>query len=153
MTSFTSGRVRSHSATLMALACCRARRVTSVRNPRRPRKQSSLDAVTPMSVHSRCSLGNVASLHTMSPSRTSEWPPMYLVAACTDTSTPKSNARKFNGVAHELSMMTNALRECATFAIAGTSCTSNVRDPGDSTKTIRVFGLNSRAMSAPSSGS
>ena len=47
-----------------------------------------------MSVHSRCSGPKAASLATIAPSSTSEWPPMYFVAACTDTSTPWSNARK-----------------------------------------------------------
>ena len=78
---------------------------------------------------------------------------MYLVAACTDTSTPCSNARKPSGVAQVLSRTTRAPRSCAACAIAGTSCTSNVSDPGDSTKTTLVFGRNARTMSAPSRGS
>ena len=65
---------------------------------------------------------------------------MYLVAAWTETSTPWSNERKPNGVAHELSMTTRAPRRCATAAIAGMSCTSKVSDPGDSVKTSFVFG-------------
>ncbi len=78
---------------------------------------------------------------------------MYLVAACTDTSTPWSNERKPNGVAHELSVTTSAPRRCATAAIAGMSCTQKVSDPGDSVNTTRVFGRNSRSIPAPSSGS
>jgi hypothetical protein len=41
----------------------------------------------------------------------------------------------------------------ATAAIAGMSCTSNVSDPGDSAKTIRVFGRKSRSIAAPANGS
>ena len=78
---------------------------------------------------------------------------MYFVAAWTDTSTPWSNARKPNGVAQVLSITTSASRPCATAAIAGTSCTSKVSDPGDSVNTMRVFGLNQRAIPAPASGS
>jgi hypothetical protein len=87
--------------------------------PRRPRNASSDDTATPMSVHSRCIGSAVASLHTITPSSTSEWPPMYLVAACTDTSTPWSNARKPSGVAQELSSTTSAPCRCADLAIAG----------------------------------
>ena len=58
-----------------------------------------------------------------------------------------------NGVAHVLSSTTFAPRACATAAMAGTSCTSNVSDPGDSVNTMRVFGWNSRSIAAPASGS
>ena len=75
-----------------------------------------------------------------------ECPPMYLVAACTETSTPWSNARKPSGVAHVLSSTTRAPCACATAAIAGTSCTSNVSEPGDSANTTRVFGGIARSM-------
>ncbi len=78
---------------------------------------------------------------------------MYLVAACTDTSTPWSNERKKNGVAHVLSSTTFAPRAWATAAIAGMSCTSKVSDPGDSVNTTRVFGRKSRSIAAPASGS
>ena len=74
---------------------------------------------------------------------------MYLVAACTDTSTPWSNERKPKGVAHELSMTTSAPRPCATAAIAGMSCTPNVSEPGDSVNTRRVLGRNSRSIAGP----
>ena len=74
------------------------------------------------------------------PSSTSECPPMYFVAACTDTSTPWSNARKPSGVAHVLSRMTCAPCAWATRAIAGTSCTSNVSEPGDSVNTMPRVG-------------
>ncbi len=60
MTSSTSGRSRSQRATASALCVCRSSRTASVRKPRSARKQSSLLAVTPMSVHRRCSSGNVA---------------------------------------------------------------------------------------------
>jgi hypothetical protein len=149
----TSGRSRSHWAIFNALACCRSRRVASVRKPRSARKHSSADAVIPMSVHIRCSAGNVAALATMTPSSTSEWPAIYLVAACTETSTPWSNARKKSGVAQVLSITTSALRACATAAIAETSCTSKVSEPGDSTKTSFVLARNSRSIAEPTSGS
>ena len=44
-------------------------------------------------------------------------------------------------------------RERATLAMAGTSCTSNVSEPGDSRNTRRVFGRMSASMPAPASGS
>ena len=98
-----------------ALAWWRASRTASVRRPRRPRKQSSVrrgDAhVGPQPVQRRDASPRCA---TITPSSTSEWPPMYLVAACTDTSTPWSNARKPSGVAHVLSRITSAPRACAT---------------------------------------
>ena len=78
---------------------------------------------------------------------------MYFVAACTETSTPWSNERKPNGVAQELSVTTSAPLRWATAAIAGMSCTQNVSEPGDSVKTMRVFGFHSRSMAAPSNGS
>ncbi len=48
----------------------------------------------PVSVQNRCSAGNVAAFAITAPSSTSEWPPMYFVAACTETSTPCSNGLK-----------------------------------------------------------
>ena len=46
-----------------------------------------------------------------------------------------------------------APRAGAAAAIAGTSCTSNESEPGDSTNTARVFGRIRPAMAAPASGS
>ena len=57
---------------------------------------------------------------------------MYLVAAWIDTSTPWSNDRNSQGEAQVLSIMTVAPWSWATAAIAGTSCTSKVSEPGDS---------------------
>ena len=67
------------------------------------------------------------------PSITSEWPPRYLVAACT---------RKVGAVGERLEVerrrpgvvdrSTTAPRAWATAAIAGTSCISKVSEPGDS---------------------
>ena len=57
---------------------------------------------------------------------------MYLVAACTDTSTPWSNERKPNGVAHELSMTTSAPRA--------------VRDGGDRRDVLHLERQRSRRL-------
>ena len=65
----------------------------------------------------------------------SEWPPMYFVAALMAMSTPCSNGLKYRPVAQVLSSMTRAPRARAASAIAGTSWTSKVSEPGDSTKT------------------
>ena len=79
---------------------------------------------------------------------------MYLVAACTDTSTPWSNdaeveRRRPGVVEHDL----RAAARGRPSAIAGMSCTSKVSDPGDSVNTMLVFGRNSRSIAAPASGS
>ena len=57
------------------------------------------------------------------------------------------------GVAQVLSMSTTAPPAWAAAAIAGTSCISKESEPGDSTKTARVFGCISAAMPPPISGS
>src|SRR5688572_31091402 len=95
---------------------------------------------------------HAASLVTTSPSITSECPLMYLVAAWTETSTPRSNERKKYGVPHVLSAMTTAPCACATAAIAGMSCISNVSEPGASQNTTRVLGFISAATPEPTSG-
>ena len=95
----------------------------------------------------------VALLADTAPSITSEWPPIYLVAAWIDRSTPWSKARKYSGVAQVLSMSTTAPAAWAAAAIAGTSCTSNESEPGASTNTARVFGRISAAMPPPIIGS
>jgi hypothetical protein len=89
----------------------------------------------------------------MTPMSRSECPPRYFVAAWISTSTPWSNARKLSGVAQVLSNITTARCSCATRAIAGTSWTSNVCEPGDSAYTIRVLGRISEAMASPACGS
>src|SRR5437660_230624 len=50
----------------------------------------------------------------------SEWPTMYLVAACTETSTPCANGLKYSGVPQVLSAMTVIPRRRAASAIAAT---------------------------------
>ena len=78
---------------------------------------------------------------------------MYLVPACRSMSTPCSSALKYNGVAQVLSSMVSTPRARATAAIAGTSCTSKVSEPGDSMNTTRVSGRIRASMPAPISGS
>ncbi len=139
----TSGRARSQCAIASALAWCRASRTAACAGRAAQEAVVAATRVTPMSVHSRCSAGNVASLATIAPSSTSEWPPMYLVAACTDdvdavVERAKAERRRPRVVERRRS----APRACATAAIAGMSCTSNVSEPGDSANTMRVFGRN-----------
>ena len=57
------------------------------------------------------------------------------------------------GVAQVLSIIVSTPRPRATPAIAGTSWTSKVSEPGDSRKITLVFGRTRRSMSAPISGS
>jgi len=76
----------------------------------------------------------------------SAWPQMYFVAAWIDRSTPRASAGKKIGVPQVLSISTEALRACATAAIAGTSCTSKVSEPGLSQYTALVLGRNNAAM-------
>ena len=73
--------------------------------------------------------------------------------ASTAMSAPRACGGKNSGVAQVLSMTTHRSRACAAAAIAGTSCTSKLCEPGASTSTARVFGLNRSAIPAPSSGS
>ena len=54
----------------------------------------------------------------MVPNMMSEWPPIYLVAACMLMSTLCSSQRWYSGVAQVLSSITTASRACATSAIA-----------------------------------
>jgi len=89
----------------------------------------------------------------MIPFITSEWPPRYLVLACSEMSAPWANAGHPSGVAQVLSISTSAPRACAAAAIAGTSWTSNESDPGDSTNTTLVAGRISRSMPPPINGS
>ena len=60
--------------------------------------QTEIDVVgtdaEPERVHGRCRRGQVASLADTVPSITSEWPPIYLVPAWIERSTPFSKARK-----------------------------------------------------------
>ena len=58
---------------------------------------------------------------------------MYLVAAWIEMSTPCSKGLKYSGDAQVLSMTTKAPRRCASSAMAETSCTSKLIEPGDST--------------------
>jgi hypothetical protein len=51
-----------------------------------------------------------------------------------------------------LSSSTVAPRACAAAAIAGTSCTSKLSEPGDSRKTARVLSRMSAAIPVPTSG-
>ena len=78
---------------------------------------------------------------------------MYLVAAWTETSTPRANDGKQNGVAQLLSITTRAPCAWATAAIAGMSWISKVSEPGDSVNTMRVFGRISASIAVPTSGS
>src|SRR5215207_6302418 len=55
---------------------------------------------------------------------------MYFVSAWVTTSTPCANASKCTPAEYVLSIATLAPCRCATSAIAGTSCTSIVMDPG-----------------------
>jgi hypothetical protein len=87
------------------------------------------------------------------PSMASEWPAIYLVPAWIETSTPWASGWKKSGVAQVLSIITVAAAAFAARAIAGTSATSKVSEPGDSRKTSLTPDLISRAMSAPSLGS
>ncbi|MNP55758.1 hypothetical protein D3C76_1504270 [compost metagenome] len=78
---------------------------------------------------------------------------MYLVAAWIEMSTPCLKEAKCTGVPQVLSSITSAPWAWATSAMLGTSCTSKVREPGDSRKTTRVLGRISSAMPPPISGS
>ena len=94
-----------------------------------------------------------SSVVVMAPSMTSECPDTYFVAAWIDTSTPCSNGRKNSGLAQVLSRITVQWRACAAAAMPGTSCTSNVCEPGDSRNTTRVLSRISAAIPAPMQGS
>ena len=61
--------------------------------PRKPKKMSSGPAQWPRSATAERTGSQLSSLVMTAPSITSEWPPMYLVAAWIDTSTPCSNER------------------------------------------------------------
>ncbi|MDT4880162.1 hypothetical protein FQZ97_1158910 [compost metagenome] len=78
---------------------------------------------------------------------------MYLVAAWMEMSTPCLKEGKCTGVPQVLSSITSAPWAWATAAMAGTSCTSKVREPGDSRNTTRVLGRISAAMPSPICGS
>ena len=78
---------------------------------------------------------------------------MYLVAACSDTSTPRAKASHPSGVAQVLSATSNAPWAWAAAARAGTSCISKVSEPAASTNTTRVLACSSSLIPAPSSGS
>lgn len=84
---------------------------------------------------------------------TSEWPLRYFEAALIEKSTPWARGLKRSGVAQVLSAATSAPRAWAAATIAGTSCTSMVTDPGDSTQTSGVSSVSRSAMRAPSMGS
>ena len=68
-------------------------------------------------------------------------------------STPCSSGLKYKGVAQVLSIIVSTPRPRATAAIAGTSCTSKVSEPGDSMNTTLVLARISPSMAAPISGS
>jgi hypothetical protein len=124
-----------------------------VRRPRNPRNTSSGPAQNAVaSKVARRSFQQRSFAETM-PSSRSEWPLRYLVPASIAMSTPRACGGKNSGVAQVLSISTIASRACATAAIAGMSCISNESEPGASVNTARVFGLNSCAISAPTSGS
>ncbi len=124
-----------------------------VRKPRSARKTSSGPTHRPSACTVSLSFATVAALADTQPNMMSEWPPIYLVPAWIDRSTPFSKARKYSGVAQVLSISTTAPLSWATVAMAGMSCISKLCEPGASTKTARVFGLMSLAIPSPISGS
>ena len=91
---------------------------------------------------------SAASFVAIEPRKTSEWPPTYLLSAWTLMSTPWSSGLKKTPAAQVLSMIVR--RPCARAAatIAGTSCSSKVTEPGDSSTTTRVASVASAAISA-----
>ena len=78
---------------------------------------------------------------------------MYFVPAWIDRSMPCSKGLKNSPALQVLSMATRTPAARAAWAMAGTSWTSNVNEPGDSTNTMRVFGRMRAAISAPMAGS
>ena len=74
---------------------------------------------------------------------------MYLVSACVATSTPCAKASKYTPAEYVLSIATFAPWRCAASAIAGTSCTSIVIEPGLSHHTSRVRSRTSDSIPAP----
>jgi hypothetical protein len=125
----------------------------NVRSPRRARNASSGLTQKPSSATIDRTGSYSASVVVIVPSITSACPPMYLVAAMIETSTPSAKAGRKYGVAQLLSITTVTPAARAAAAIAGTSCTSNVSDPGDSRKTTFVSGRKSDATPPPTPGS
>ena len=88
----TSGRCSSHSATAWALSLCRSIRTPRVLRPRVVRNASIGPETAPTANCTKPIFSaSSASLTTMAPPTTSEWPPMYLVVECTTTSAPRAS--------------------------------------------------------------
>ena len=135
MTRRTSGRSPSHVASASPCRSASRSRRSIVRRPLSARNTSSGPAGIPISSVLRCSRSNHSSLAETRPSRRSECPERYLVPASRAMSTPCVWGEKNSGVAQVLSNMTHAPRAWATSAMAGTSWTSKVSEPGDSVNT------------------
>ena len=148
-----------HLGPRRAASCATSQRARLVpREPRRQRAQAAqargssrrCDAVTPMSVHSRCSAGASRSLVEDQPQQHVGVPADVLgrrVHRDVDAMVERRGSRTASPSV--LSITTRAPCACATSAIAGMSCTSKVSEPGDSVNTMRVLGRNSRSMPAP----
>ena len=134
-------RAQPRARCAVALAWWRASRTASVRSRAGRGSSRRCDAVTPMSVHSRCS-GADASPRC----RRSRRAARRNGRRCTWS--PRAPTRRRRGRTREsraasptcCPASTSAPCACATAAIAGTSCTSNVSEPGDSANTMRVLG-------------
>ncbi|MCY1542485.1 hypothetical protein D9M68_782330 [compost metagenome] len=128
-------------------------RTCIVSRPRATREQSSGLTASPISdCRPRTDRYSFSSLVAMLPISTSEWPPMYLVQAWMHRSTPCASAAKPSGLAQVLSIAVSTPRARAAAVMAGTSSTSIVTVPGDSSQIRRVEGRMSRSMSAPMRG-
>src|SRR5664280_2970523 len=90
----TSGRCSSQRATRRPDSLWRASRTPSVRKPRNARYMSSGPTHRPMVCTTVLSAGSVLAFADTQPNMMSEWPPIYLVPAWIDRSTPFSKARK-----------------------------------------------------------
>ena len=73
--------------------------------------------------------------------KTSEWPPTYLVSACTLRSTPCGSGLNSSPAPQVLSISVRMPRAFASRAMPGTSCISKLSEPGDSSTMSRVAGV------------
>ena len=115
-------------------------RTPRLRMPRNASQQSSGLAYCPSAIEASRSRTQSASAATVTaPRMMSECPPIYLVAAWIEMSTPWRNGWK-KWMPQVLSIMTFAPWAWATAASAGTSCTSKVWLPGLSRNSTAVSG-------------
>ena len=136
------------------MSLCRSTRRASVFTPRRSSQQSNGEGTAPRAFWwKRSCFSRASSLVIRAPATTSLWPPMYLVALWTTTSAPRCSGCCRYGVAKVLSTQTMAPRPCAISLTASMSTTRSRGLVGDSSQTIRVFGVSERSTTSRSEAS